>query len=123
MIKLTKAEEEVMQYLWDLENAFVKDILEKFPEPKPAYNTISTIIRILEKKEFVGYKTFGRTHQYFPLINKEEYKSFLSENLLSKYFGGSIENLVSFFAAKEEMNVNQLNELLEHIQTKKEKDE
>lgn len=123
MIKLTKAEEEVMQYLWDLENAFVKDILEKFPEPKPAYNTISTIIRILEKKEFVGYKTFGRTHQYFPLVDKEEYKSFLSENLLSKYFGGSIENLVSFFAAKEEMNVNQLNELLEHIQTKKEKDE
>lgn len=123
MIKLTKAEEEVMQYLWELENAFVKDILEKFPEPKPAYNTISTIIRILEKKEFVAYKTFGRTHQYFPIIDKEEYKSFLSENLLSKYFGGSIENLVSFFAAKEEMNVNQLNELLEHIQTKKEKDE
>jgi predicted transcriptional regulator len=84
--ELTKAEEQVMQILWKVEKGFVNDILEKFPEPKPAYNTVSTIVRILEKKEFVSHKAYGKTHQYFPLVTRKNYtKSFLN-SFLSNYF-------------------------------------
>ena len=71
MLELTKAEEQIMRVLWDLEKGFVKDIIEKLPDPKPAYNTVSTIVRILEKKEFVSYKAYGKTHEYYPLVSKE----------------------------------------------------
>lgn len=118
MKELTKAEEEVMQVLWKLEKAFVKEILAEFKDPKPAYNTISTIIRILEKKEFVSYQAFGKTHQYFPLVSKESYKAQISKNLISNYFGGSIESLVSFFAKKEEISIDQLDEILKELKSK-----
>ena len=123
MKELTKAEEEVMQILWRLERAFVKEVLAEFPDPKPAYNTISTIIRILEKKQFVGFKAFGKTHQYFPLVSIEEYKSKISSSLLSNYFGGSIENMVSFFAKKEAIDVNELDSILNELKSKKKKNE
>lgn len=119
MKELTKAEEEVMQVLWNLEKAFVKEVLAEFKNPKPAYNTISTIIRILEKKEFVGYTAFGKTHQYYPLVTKESYKKQLSKSLLSNYFEGSIENLVSFFAKNEDIDVNELDEILSKLKEKK----
>ncbi|KAA3646038.1 MAG: BlaI/MecI/CopY family transcriptional regulator [Bacteroidetes bacterium] len=119
MKELTKAEEEIMQILWTLEKAFVKDILAEFKEPKPAYNTVSTIIRILEKKDFVGYKAFGKTHQYYPILTKEAYKSQISKSLISNYFGGSVENLVSFFAKKEEVNVEELDQILNQLKAKK----
>lgn len=119
MKELTKAEEEVMQILWKLKKAFVKEILEEFEEPKPAYNTVSTIIRILEKKEFVSYTAFGKTHQYFPLINREDYKTKISKSLLSNYFEGSLENMVSFFAKNEEIDIKELDEILTHLKSKK----
>ena len=81
MKELTKAEEQIMQILWKIEKGFVNDILDGFPLPKPAYNTVSTIVRILEKKEFVAHKAYGKTHEYFPLISKEEYSS-LSNNIM-----------------------------------------
>lgn len=115
MKELTKAEEEVMKVIWELEKAFVKDVLAKFPEPKPAYNTISTIIRILEKKNFVSYKAFGKTHQYYPQVSKEDYKTKVSKNLLANYFEGSVEKMVSFFAQKEEINVQELDEILKSL--------
>lgn len=115
MKELTKAEEEVMQKLWKLENAFVKEILEEFEEPKPAYNTISTIVRILEKKGFVDFKAYGKSHQYYPKISKEEYKAKISKNLIANYFEGSIEKMVSFFAQKEEINVSELDNLLKSL--------
>lgn len=115
MKELTKAEEEVMKVIWKLEKAFVKDVLAKFPEPKPAYNTISTIIRILEKKNFVSYKAFGKTHQYYPQVSKEDYKTKVSKNLLANYFEGSVEKMVSFFAQKEEINVQELDEILKSL--------
>ncbi len=118
MKELTKAEEEIMQVLWQLEKAFVKEILHELGEPKPAYNTVSTIIRILEKKGFVSYQAFGKTHQYFPNISKEAYKTQLSKNLVSNYFGGSIENLVSFFAKKEEISLSQLDEIIKELKTR-----
>jgi predicted transcriptional regulator len=118
MKEMTKAEEEIMQILWSLEKAFVKEILAEFKEPKPAYNTVSTIIRILEKKGFVGYEAFGKTHQYFPVVSKEEYKGQISTSLISNYFGGSVENLVSFFAKKEEININELDDILNELKKK-----
>jgi len=116
---MTKAEEEVMQLLWQLEKAFVKEIIVEFPEPKPAYNTVSTIIRILEKKGFVGFNAFGKTHQYYPLVSKEEYKTQLSKSLIGKYFEGSLENMVSFFARKEEIDLNELDNILKELKSKK----
>ena len=115
MKELTKAEEEVTQVLWSLENGFVKEILAEFKEPKPAYNTISTIIRILEKKGFVGFEAFGKSHRYYPIVSKEEYKESISKSLLSKYFEGSAQNLISFFAKKEEISVEELDQLLKEL--------
>ena len=122
MKELTKAEEQVMQILWDLERAFVKDVIEQLPEPKPAYTTVSTIIRILEQKEFVGYKAYGKTHEYFPLVSKDVYKKFITKGLLKDYFSGSLKNLVSHFFFFEKIDVKELDEILKIIeQTKKKK--
>ena len=121
MKELTKAEEQVMQILWDIEKGFVKDMLDHFPHPKPAYNTVSTIIRILEKKGFVRYTAYGKTHEYYPAVKKEEYQSFTLKNLISNYFGGSFEKLVSFFASKNDLDVNQMEELLKNIKNDQKK--
>lgn len=115
MKELTKAEEEIMQVLWKLERAFVRDILEELPEPKPAYNTVSTIVRILETKSFVGHEAFGKSHQYFPLVEQDKYKSFFLKNFMSGYFGGSFEKLVSFFAKDNNLDVQELDQLLRHV--------
>lgn len=117
--ELTKAEDQVMQILWELKTGFVKDIIERMPEPKPAYNTISTIVRILETKGFVDHKAYGKTHEYFPLISKEKYTKFYLNNLLKGYFNGSFQNLVSFFAKENKMDVKALEKLLEEIKNKK----
>ena len=91
------------------------DILDDLPSPKPAYNTISTIVRILVKKEFVGFKAFGKTHQYYPLISKAEYSRFYLTNFMGNYFEGSFQNLVSFFARDNDLDINDLNELLAEV--------
>lgn len=122
MKELTKAEDQIMQVLWNLEKGFVKDIIDQLPEPKPAYNTVSTIVRILEKKGFVGYKAFGKTHEYFPLIGKEKYTRFYLNNLVKGYFNGSFQNLVSFFAKENSMDMQDIDQLmkeLEHLKNKK----
>jgi BlaI family transcriptional regulator, penicillinase repressor len=121
MKELTKAEEQVMQILWEKEKAFVKDIVAALPDPKPAYNTISTIVRILETKGFVDHKAYGKTHEYFPLVSKEKYTRFSLNNLMSGYFNGSIKNLVSFFASDSQMNVQDLDQLLKQIESLKNK--
>ena len=89
MQDLTKAEEQIMQIIWGLDKCFVKEIIPYLPDPKPAYNTVSTIVRILEKKEFLAYNAFGKTHQYYPIISKEDYAKLKTDNLLGNYFGGS----------------------------------
>lgn len=116
MKELTKAEDQIMQILWRLEKGFVKDIVDEMPEPKPAYNTVSTIIRILEKKGFVGYKAFGKTHEYYPLVTKDRYTKFYLNNLVKGYFGGSIHSLVSFFAAENKLAVNDIDQLVKKLQ-------
>jgi predicted transcriptional regulator len=106
---LTRAEEEVMRILWQLKKAFVKDILAEMPEPKPAYNTVSTIIRILEKKEVVGYNA------YYPLISEEEYKRHEMKQLMVNYFDNSLPNLVSFFVKDNDLNTKDLDEIMKLI--------
>jgi BlaI family transcriptional regulator, penicillinase repressor len=119
MKDLTKAEEQVMHILWNLERGFVKDIIEGLPEPRPAYNTVSTIIRILEKKEFVDHKAFGKTHQYFPLVSKDEYTKHTANRLVDNYFDGSFKNLVSFFVRDNEMTVKEMDQLMQIIESRK----
>jgi BlaI family transcriptional regulator, penicillinase repressor len=117
MKELTKAEEEIMQILWSLEKAFVKDLIEQMPEPKPAYNTVSTIVRILETKGFIAHNAFGKSHQYYPLVERDVYKSFFLKNFMTGYFGGSFEKLVSFFAKDNNLDVKELDQLMRHVKT------
>lgn len=115
MKELTKAEDQVMQILWTLGKGVVRDIVEEMPAPKPAYNTISTIVRILETKGFIDHKAFGKTHEYFPKISKEKYTKFYLNNLIKGYFNGSFHNLVSFFAKENKLNANELQKLLDEL--------
>ncbi len=119
--ELTHAEEQLMQVLWDLKKGFVKDIIEELPEPKPAYTTVSTIIRILETKGFVGHEAFGKSHQYHPVISREEYKSFASEKLLNGYFGNSVESMLSFFARNNKISLKEADEILKLVEKLKNK--
>jgi BlaI family transcriptional regulator, penicillinase repressor len=117
--ELTRAEDQVMQILWKLGKGFVKDIIEQMPEPKPAYNTVSTIVRILETKGFVDHHAYGKTHEYFPLITKDKYTKFYLNNLLKGYFNGSFQNLVSFFARENKMDAKDLEKLLKELKNEK----
>ncbi len=119
--ELTHAEEQLMQVLWDLKKGFVKDIIEELPEPKPAYTTVSTIIRILETKGLVGHEAFGKSHQYHPVISREEYKSFASEKLLNGYFGNSVESMLSFFARNNKISLKEADEILKLVEKLKNK--
>ena len=111
MNELTRAEEQVMQILWKIERGFVKDVVEHLNNPKPAYNTVSTIIRILEKKGFIGHKAYGKTYEYFPIVSKKEYtKSFLG-SFLNRYFSNSFQQLVSFFSNENEMSLEEMEKI------------
>ena len=120
MKALTKAEEDIMQVLWHLEKANVKQIIEEFPEPKPAYNTVSTIVRILESKGFVDYEKQGKGHVYFPLLKKQDYSNQSINKLVDNYFQGSFKSMVSFFVKKNDISLNELESVLNEI-NKKEK--
>lgn len=122
--ELTNAEEEIMKVLWKLEKGFVKDVLAELPESlptraKPAYNTVSTIIRILEKKGLVGYRAYGKTHEYYPLITEEEYKRFEMEQLMSGYFDNSLKKLVSFFVKDRNLSLKEANEIIDLLNRQK----
>lgn len=118
MKTLTQAEEEIMQILWKLEEANVAAVIEQMPEPKPAYNTVSTIIRILESKEFVNYRKEGRGHIYYPLVKKDTYSKATAGKLASNYFKGSFKSMVSFFMEQEKLSVQDLEDILKEINKK-----
>ena len=105
-----------MRVLWKLQKAFVKEVLDQLPEPKPHYNTISTVIRNMEDKGFIGHKAFGKTHQYFPLISKEEYRKNFMQRTIHQYFESSYKNVVSFFAMEEKISVEDLREIIRNIE-------
>lgn len=112
MKELTKAEEQIMQVIWKLDKAFVKEIIAKLPEPKPAYNTISTIVRILEEKGFVSHEVFGKSHRYYALVSKPDYRKFAAGKLVKSYFGGKVENLLSYFAKEKNLSLSELEAIL-----------
>lgn len=116
MKELTNAEEQIMQILWQLEKGFVNDIIEHMPEPKPAYNTVSTIIRILETKGVVDHKAYGKTHEYFPLISKEEYTKGFLNGFVKRYFSNSYKNLVSSFSKNDNLSTRDVEEIIEILQ-------
>lgn len=121
MEELTKTEERIMQVLWKLRKAFIKDIIELLPDkPKPPYNTVSSVVRILERKGYAGFKAYGKTHEYFPLISRTEYRAASFHRLLTQYFDNSPAALVSFMVREEaldQQDVQQLLTLLHQSQT------
>lgn len=116
MNELTKAEEEIMQQLWELERGFVRDIIERLPEPKPAYTTVSTIVRILESKGFIDHEVFGKTHRYFPIVSKEAYRKFVTDKLMNGYFGNSVGEMVSFFVKEQQLDLTEADDILKMIE-------
>ena len=116
MASLTKAEERIMQILWDLEKGFIKDIQEQFPDPAPPYNTISTIVRVLVKKEIVSYKSYGGSYQYYPMISREEYRSEQMGRLMKNYFGDSLKEVVNFLSERKDLDVDELDEALKMLE-------
>jgi BlaI family transcriptional regulator, penicillinase repressor len=110
--ELTKVELQLMNVLWDKNAAFVNDVLEQLPEPKPAYNTVSTFMRILVTKGFVGYKAFGKSHQYYPLVSRETYMDYFLSGVKNTFFRGSFQSMISFFAKKEKLSKKEMEDLL-----------
>lgn len=117
--ELTRAELEVMQILWRIERGVVHAIIDEMEEPRPAYNTISTVVRILEKKGFVGHKAYGKTHEYYPTVTKEEYTSRYMTTVLDNFFDGSLSRLVSFFSSERNLSSEELDELMRIINEKR----
>lgn len=115
---MTKAEEQVMQVLWKLEKAYLKDIVDNFPEPKPAYTTISTVMRVLVKKEFVGFNTYGKVNEYFPLVSKSDYSTDQIGGVIRNFFDGSARKFASFFTENQEMDVQELEQIKQLLETK-----
>ena len=118
MNDLTKAEEQVMQCIWKLEKAFLKDIVKQFPAPKPAYTTISTVVRVLVRKEFLKYDSYGKIRQYYATISKEKYFNRHIKEVVSNFFSGSTNNLALFFTEKENMNLTELEKMKQMIEHK-----
>lgn len=112
---LTRAELEIMQVLWDLGSGHVCDVLDRLPAPKPAYNTVSTIIRILEKKGFVGHRARGRSFEYYPLVLRDEYTRGFMSGVINQFFGGSLSHLVSFFASEKGISVEEADAILKML--------
>ena len=119
MQKLTNKEEEIMHILWKLENAFVKDVMAEIKVDQPHYNTLSTIIRNLEDKGYVSHNAFGKTHQYYPIVSKEDYKKRFMTTAIENYFNNSYKNVVSFFAKEEKISIDELKEIISLIENNK----
>ncbi len=116
MVTLTKAEEKIMQILWDIEKGFIKDIQDEFPDPKPPYNTVSTIVRVLVKKKIVSFNKYGNTYQYYPLISKEEYSKSQMNRLVGDYFNNSFKKVVNFFSESKNLNIDEVDEVLKMLE-------
>jgi predicted transcriptional regulator len=112
MQKLTRAEEELMQKLWELEKAFLKDLIEALPEPRPAQSTVATILKIMESKGFVAHKTYGKSFEYYPLISRKEYTKAYFGQFLDNYFGGSFKKMLHFYMQEEDLDLQTLDELI-----------
>lgn len=121
MKTLTRAEEQIMQVLWELKRAYVKDIIARLPLPKPAYNTVSTVVRILEKKGVVGHYSHGKTHEYYPLVSKKEYRKQFFGRFFQNYFSNSYLSFTSFFAKEQNLSLQELEAMKKMIEEEIEK--
>ena len=119
MKKLTRKEEELMKILWKLDKAFVKDIVDEYPAPKPHYNTISSLVRLLQDKGVIGFKQYGNTYQYFPIISKEAYRSSFMNQVVSDYFDNSYKCAVAFFVKEKGLSGSEIDELVNLIKDQK----
>jgi len=117
MKELTRAEEEIMQILWKIKKGFVKDIVIMIPEPRPAYNTVSTIVRILEKKGFIDHKAYGKTHEYFPIVSKDTYTKTFMKGVVKDYFSNSFKQMVSFFTNGQKISLKELEEVKQMMES------
>ncbi len=121
MVTLTKAEEKIMMILWDIEKGFIKDIIEQYPNPKPPYNSVSTIVRVLVQKEIVGYTAYGKSHQYHPMITKEHYRKGQLSRLVKDYYNNSLQQVVNFFTESKKLDNQDLEEAINMLQELKSK--
>lgn len=110
--ELTRAELEIMQILWDRGSGFVNDILEALPEPKPAYNTVSTVVRILEKKGYVEHKAYGKSHEYYPIVDRDSYTQGFMSSVLNNFFGGSASRMMSFLSSNKSISMEEADEIM-----------
>ncbi len=116
MVTLTKAEEKIMKILWGIGKGFIKDIIEQYPDPKPPYNSVSTIVRVLVQKEIVGYTAYGNSHQYHPMISKEEYSKGQLSRLVKDYYNNSLKQVVNFFSESKELNEKEVDEVMKMLE-------
>lgn len=120
-VTLTKAEEKIMKILWGIGEGFIKDIIEQYPNPKPPYNSVSTIVRVLVQKDIVGFRAYGNTHQYYPLISREEYSKGQLSKLIADYYNNSLTEVVNFFTESKKLNKKELDEAMKMLQDLKAK--
>ena len=119
MVKLAKREEQIMQVFWDLQKAYIRDIIPSLPDPKPHYNSVATIVKILEEKGFLDHETTGNMHYYFPVISRESYQKFALKDIVSQYFDNSYPRMLAFFAKEQNMSEKELNEIVQIIKNEK----
>ena len=119
MQKLAKREEQIMQACWHLGKAFIKEIIAELPDPKPHYNSVATMVRILEEKGFLGHEALGNTFQYFPVISKEQYQNHAFDDIVKQYFNNSYPRMLAYFAKEQKISREELNEIMELIQSQK----
>jgi predicted transcriptional regulator len=120
-IKLTNAEESVLKILWEKEKAFIKEVIEEIQGKKPAYSTVSTIMRILERKGYVSYESFGKSHRYYPLIKREDYTKGVLSHIMNSYFGGSFKEIVNFMSSSNNISISELDEILSELKNENKK--
>ena len=119
MVKLAKREEQIMHAFWDVKKAFIRDIISLLPEPRPHYNSVATMVKILEDKGFLSHETVGNVHCYFPVITKEDYQRFAMKDIVSQYFNNSYPSMLAFFAREQNLSKEELNEIMDIIKNKK----
>ncbi len=119
MQKLAKREEQIMQVCWHLEKAFIKDIIAELPEPKPHYNSVATMVRILEEKGFLDHETFGNTFRYYPVVSKDQYQKHAFDDMVKQYFNNSYPSMLAYFAKEQKISKEEINDILEIIKSQK----
>ena len=119
MIKLAKREEQIMQVYWELGKAFIKEVIPHLPDPKPHYNSVATMVKILEEKGFLGHDTVGNMFRYFPVISRDDYQKHFMKDIVSQYFDNSYPRMLAFFAKEQNLSEDELNEILQMIKSNK----